>query len=612
MEFRTCFSSICESGYGIDAIKSGMQKYLRRREPSKMKWCVRQMQLFAFGKDENEQQIGKGIITNLVNRQIIMLDEEVLFADWQTYLDARKLLAEFQENTKVINPLYRLCDIMCDARLLRLGSDVACYYGKAVDGVNQYFEFAVTDEVTIQEALNKFVSALTNKDIDSAYSWAFWLFHNRAEKELANKIYRRTEPVYVVWQYIMNEAKKLNNDKLMRCLEYRLEEFHNKARPERKLFLVAAVSLYFYRDQIDWTGAKASSVESELIEGEFKLDDYVLDMHCKDGRKLGKTTSDFATQGAVVVNEDMEYYNEEWRQFYVECKMADAGKPKKGKKAAKVAKPEKAEKPEKVEKPEKAKKTNKKADNKPTKDELNFIPMSDFQFVKLCMEQPCGKKAMTFVVEYEGKRYVLKEGRKSMNYNEEYEIVDAMKPIFGLNSIGMSRILSDKIMKKVNDSQKSWVNNWQFVDAEEDVVYTMMTYVEPSYRFNKAPAGLIRKEEELEYMKVGLFRGIFGVSDFNVTNVIISDKGEVFSIDEHDFLGTREKMIGNMNMRFYKKHINDIGKVFEDLYANKEQKKVDMAEILEMFGYEDKVEKVIVNYDSLAERFWKEYNELYN
>ncbi len=37
MNYRTCYGSICECGEKIDIIKSGIQKYLRRREAEKMK-----------------------------------------------------------------------------------------------------------------------------------------------------------------------------------------------------------------------------------------------------------------------------------------------------------------------------------------------------------------------------------------------------------------------------------------------------------------------------------------------------------------------------------------------------------------------------------------------
>ena len=44
--FRTCFSSMSYNGYKLDILKSGIQKYLRRREFDKMIWCVAEIYLF--------------------------------------------------------------------------------------------------------------------------------------------------------------------------------------------------------------------------------------------------------------------------------------------------------------------------------------------------------------------------------------------------------------------------------------------------------------------------------------------------------------------------------------------------------------------------------------
>ena len=46
LRYRTCFSSISHSGYKLDILKSGVQKYLRRREFDKMIWCVAEIYLF--------------------------------------------------------------------------------------------------------------------------------------------------------------------------------------------------------------------------------------------------------------------------------------------------------------------------------------------------------------------------------------------------------------------------------------------------------------------------------------------------------------------------------------------------------------------------------------
>jgi hypothetical protein len=46
MKWQTCFSSKCDSGYDICMVKSAMQKFLRRRMASQMKWCVLEMYKF--------------------------------------------------------------------------------------------------------------------------------------------------------------------------------------------------------------------------------------------------------------------------------------------------------------------------------------------------------------------------------------------------------------------------------------------------------------------------------------------------------------------------------------------------------------------------------------
>ena len=261
------------------------------------------------------------------------------------------------------------------------------------------------------------------------------------------------------------------------------------------------------------------------------------------------------------------------------------------------------EKKEKVVK-EKVVKEKKYVAKLPEKGELKYIAMEDMKFVKLCLKNPCGKKVMCFVVEYQGNEYVLKEGKKSMNYNEDYEVVDSLKEIFGLNHIGMRRIFSNKAMVKVDDSKMEWCDNWKFVE-KEDIVYSMMSYI-PGVRFNHSKN--ITRELELEYMKIGLFRGITMASDFNVTNVFELE-GKLYSMDEHDILGKRVHMIGQKNMRYYKKYESELSGIFEDLYRDIDEKKERIVEKLKSFKYEQFADRIISNYYNLSNRFYEEFNE---
>jgi len=368
--------------------------------------------------------------------------------------------------------------------------------------------------------------------------------------------------------------------------------------------LVSAISLCIYSERIDWgvNWMEMSSEVSERIKGYIEIPSYAIDMHTKKGRELGKNRRDFATEGSLVINEDKEYYNDEYRQFYNQCKYEDAGikhiRPPRKEKVVK----EKVVK-EKKEKVVKEKKSLKYVANIPEIGELEYIPMEDMKFVKLCLKNPCGKKVMCFVVEYQGVEYVLKEGRKSMNYNEDYQVIDNMKEIFGLNKIGMKRIFSNKAMIKVDKSKMEWCDNWEFVERK-NIVYSMMSYI-PGVRYNHSKN--ITRDLELEYMKIGLFRSIFMVSDFNVTNVFELE-GKLYSIDEHDILGKRVNMIGQKNMKFYKKNEASLEGIFEDLYNDKEKKLELVIEQLQAFKYDRFIDKIVYNYENLRDRFYEEFN----
>ena len=196
--------------------------------------------------------------------------------------------------------------------------------------------------------------------------------------------------------------------------------------------------------------------------------------------------------------------------------------------------------------------------------DLEFIDAKtiDVNKIKLCSETTCGNKAMCF--EYEGK--IWKEGRKSMNYNRDYCVLDECKQLFGLKKIGMKRVLSNFNIEKSDKSKKSWKDNWKMVSwgtTGEDnknvrikVVYCVMDKIthcnwkvpmELSVIKHSFKNGECRRHLK-EYVKIGVFRGIFRCSDFNCRNVIVGcDKTYLpdyfVSIDEGD-IGKRLDIIG--------------------------------------------------------------------
>ena len=130
LAFRTCFSSVSFNGYKLDILKSAVQKYLRRREFHKMVWCVGAIYLFhVYAKSDVEKRATKGIISNLINRLIIMLDEEMLFAECEKYLLVRRYMEDFEKSDRGdFECLFKICDVMCGARMIRRNSDIRGFW----------------------------------------------------------------------------------------------------------------------------------------------------------------------------------------------------------------------------------------------------------------------------------------------------------------------------------------------------------------------------------------------------------------------------------------------------------------------------------------------------
>lgn len=335
-QWRTCFSSVTRHGHRLDKIKSALQKYLRRRELEKMLWCAAEIYDFhRLARTDAEHRAARGIVTNLVNRIIVMMDEELLFADWGVYLQCRKWLREFEQGERSdFELIVRTCQALCGARLHRLNSAIRAYWmrgagaaiGKAfgerveaegLGGAPEAAEDRSWLDAGGRHALRAFRHALDTSS-PAAYYWALCLM---AQKGVGKTRWRRTEPVYVVWEILF--GRSLFNLRLRACLQGKLQEFHKRTRSERHMWLSAAISLCMYADRIDWSdkalvenpalrAQTSAPVKESILEfletrGQMEIDDYAIDQHCAEGRRLGRGRQHFLTEGGKVMRPDKEY-----------------------------------------------------------------------------------------------------------------------------------------------------------------------------------------------------------------------------------------------------------------------------------------------------------------
>ena len=650
ISYRTCFSSTSHHGYKLDVLKSGMQKYLRRRELSKMIWCA--LEIFKFelwANNEKEKKMCKGIITNMLNRLIVMMDEELLFIEVERYLVLRNLIEKFDNDRKNgMKWLVYICHCLKDAKLSRHASDIRAYwdYRFRCDSEN-----AGNQKIYDKERLDKYGEKIDDyhyekfldcfkKNDDGMYFWMFKIF-NGGRKSKKSVFRKKKENINKIWKMLFDlefvHYQKYNKGLVKKLLEYKFDEFNkNKKRGERFMFLVNCIELVrggpcrffinelYYKDLKEmYSGEKdernALSVYWTKSCEYMQMDDYVIDMHTSQGRKAGKNRKDFALEGCVVIDENVEFLKREWREYYINEKFLNPIRSKKKRWEGKKKVEEKKEKveeevaeimltltPEKKEvKKSRAETRNekykriKKMRGKPKFDDLEKDLDSLFHSpvkssIKLCSDKTCGNKVMCF--EYQGK--IWKESRKSMNYNRDYCVVDECKELFGLKKIGMKRVLADFRIEKIDKSKKHWADNWHKVMIEKDeerVVYCVMNKIthcnwkipmELSVIKHSFKNGECRRHLK-EYVKIGVFRGIFRCSDFNCRNVIVGcDKSYLqdyfVSIDEGD-IGKRLDIIGKRE-KWLVKALNKDKTIIKEIMSELISVEVPFVKSMEFIG----------------------------
>ena len=613
IKFRTCFSSVSEHGYKLDILKSGIQKYLRRRELRKMIWCVLEIYKFhLYSKTDKEKQMAKGIITNLINRLIITMDEELVYKDFNRYILLRDFINKFnndRDNGEI--PLILICKALFEAELYRFPSDVRAFwdyrfrYGnyQAKEIIKTYEEGLENDD----QYFNKFTSCFQSNN-DEMYYWMFKIF-NRGRK--GSPVFRKKrENIYKIWKMLYELDYVKDNPTIIKLFDYKLEEFNKKNRGERFMFMVNCIQLvrgntelinlnnlndlkqYYSLDSIN---EEECIYWRNLSQNKLEMNDYVIDMHTSQGRKLGKNRKDFALEGSTVINQELhcQVLYKNWRDYYIQEKLDNpvrAKNKKNTKKSTKkliikntsnnlkinisisISENSKTKSREELRsfKYKRIKKMRGKPKFEDLESKLEYINDINTDNIKLCSDMTCGNKVMCF--EYNGK--IWKESRKSMNYNRDYCVVDECKELFGLNKIGMKRILSNFRLEKIDKSKKSWKDNWHKVmigEDEEKVVYCVMNkitncmwkvpmefgVIKHSIVYGVKNGGNVGKNKELfkEFVKIGVYRGIFRCSDFNSRNVLVGLEADpcakqyLVSIDEGDIgkrldiLGAKEKWI---------------------------------------------------------------------
>ena len=653
-------------GYKIDVLKSALQKYLRRKELNKMEWVMTELYMFRFADSRAVGVLSNVLNRiKIFNDEEMCFDDwnrylkvHELIEEFEKndkvglniLLKICRILVDCNM-IRLSSDVKNYYKLAIDKYSLKL-EDAEVNQGKVLRYVKE------GDDKECLDLFGKFIDLFEKGSEDCCY-YALKLMNKEENKVKCGRRMRRTGPSYMVWDYLLSVGRKKNNKDCMKMLEYRLREFHSK-RGERPIFMTASIYMMIYYDEMEWDKvidySKYDVSDQEIINMlnervKLDIDDYCIDMHCSEGRKKGKNKRDFVLEGSVVVDEYSKYSRPEMRKFYIELGLDHARKvesgelPAKGRRGKKkksikdmLVKKENNKKErkeikiqDKIEKKEikKEKKESKMTDRAKLRSEkykkikkmrgvpnfddlekdLEFVDGKkvDVNYIELCSDTTCGNKVMCFRFITMGycdvPNTVWKESRKSMNYNRDYCVLDECKEMFGLKKIGMKRVLSNFRIEKIDKDKKSWKDNWRKVYTEnEKVVYCVMDCIYPGVEIGKVKEMLKDRKMLKEFVKIGVFRGIFRVSDFNGRNVLINEiRNEIklVSIDEGDIgkrldiIGGREKWLIkalNKDKSIINEIINEVNAV-SPLYVVNKMKKYKFSD--------DLCKEVINNWNNL-------------
>ena len=581
---NTCFQNRSEFGYTSRVLKSGICKYYRRGETEKFTWCV--MEMARFNDIAIEKPAAKAIVTNLVNRLKILLMEEISCCEISRIYNAICILNEYDVNREKTDLLLKFCDIVCDCKRNRITSYMNTWWKhqtltiepKPVVKCMKYKRSGDTDDLLqMGETLIEFIETKDERMFGVMMKLFGW-------EGKFGKRYRRTDASYLAWEIMENSIE----DELVKEIwKFGLDRYMKKSMKERYYFGIWIGLMVWKSDCLNYECIDYSSYPEYDAEDYYKkmtfmeMDEYVVnDFHVNQSFGL----EEFALNGAYVKDEDLSLLGDkacEYKRFYIESKRKMDEEKKEGKKVVK--------------------KVVKK------KEDLERIDWSEFTLRKIIEEGVCGGKVPCILVKYKGKRYILKEMKKSMNFGKDYLVVDRCKSVFGLRDMNMKRIRSNRSLVKRDKSKVSYVNNCEIGDRE--CIYCMMEYWDNLGDIGKHKNFLEDEMIAYECLKIRLFDGLFRSSDNILRNILVNKDGDLLSIDEGDLYGKRKHIMNRTD--WCRKHIHSdlVTICLEELLWNIEEKKERVCEIMDLVGLDYK-QNFCERIDSYREIVWNEWLDL--
>ncbi len=344
-----------QSYHGLDpaVLKSGMQKYLRRGERDKGLWCLVEMDLFQLAREhlsEIAERDGAtesacrtratSLRTNMVNRLVVMMSEEVNVHGWwlpaqlwPLYQRWSKLRDRVESRRALVEMYLSLlaspkCRLVSDYRTI---FNLPPYYLPEAqhDTLVKLHQAFLREHDAELFRLNYEQKKLSS--MSAAQLSARSLELARAESDEAllfcGRLFDKPDFSSAANGMFVELAKMVPNDGVIDALASFYKAMNHREKP---IYLYHALMLACFRSRIDWSKkSQPASMNDADVEalyqrhiqgGALALDEYVHDRHT--GVRSADSRSVFALEGAKVENEDRRFMQERYRALYVGFKEA--------------------------------------------------------------------------------------------------------------------------------------------------------------------------------------------------------------------------------------------------------------------------------------------------
>ena len=350
MEWHGMFGgTVTYSGYKMDVVKSGLQKYIRRAKVDKATYCA--FELFRLGEVG-----GDAAVTNLYNRIRIIAAEDIGVGDFSLAIAVIDMVNRGNKDANILLSIVKMLSI---AQKTRLGShmyntfrkpearEYAESLGITIDEgysesdeefISQYRDDAIFKDI-VNEDLKACALMFYKRLLDRVYSavtwWGYFEYYanlDNVKLKMRNAYHdgtkwrKSSKPISILFDilelFIDKTAMNTIKYAYFSMPDVKPTEKKPKPRNENRCIMSMAIAAVLFDVPYKKISIIPDNNVCHLLNGDYtlKIDDYVIDKHTAEGSRRGKDRQDFVNEGAVVYPENMKFRDEKLYDVYMNCK----------------------------------------------------------------------------------------------------------------------------------------------------------------------------------------------------------------------------------------------------------------------------------------------------